>query len=82
MRTKSDSPASAALASLSYNASDFPHLHSEFVARGEDHGSIIVGTQNDPCRNVRALLNLLDRVSSEQIANQLVYLNNWPNSSA
>jgi hypothetical protein len=62
---------------LTYNVQDYPRLHYEKLARGEPHAGIIVGNQDDPRRNVRALLNLLDSVSAEAIASDLVYLSNW-----
>jgi len=62
---------------LTYNSRDFPRLHYEFVASGKTHYGIIVATQEDPRRNIRALFNLLSTLSAEAIAGQLVYLNNW-----
>jgi hypothetical protein len=62
---------------LSYNVRDFPRLHYELVASGPMHGGIIVATQDDPRRNLRALFNLLNTLSAEAMRGQLVYLNNW-----
>lgn len=62
---------------LTYNVSDFPRLHSELLERGESHAGIIVATQEDPKRNVRALLNIANAFSAEDLKNQLLYLNNW-----
>jgi hypothetical protein len=62
---------------LSYNVRDFPRLHYELVANGTTHGGIIVATQDDPRRNLRALFNLLNTLSAEAMCGQLVYLNNW-----
>ncbi|MGH2589009.1 MAG: DUF5615 family PIN-like protein [Dehalococcoidia bacterium] len=62
---------------LTYNVSDFPDLHAGLLARGESHAGIIVATQADPRRNIRALLNLLNAVSAEKMRDNLVYLNNW-----
>jgi len=62
---------------LTYNINDYPRLHYEIVNRGEAHAGIIVGTREDPRRNIRALLNLLSLLSAEAIKGQLVYLNNW-----
>ena len=62
---------------LTYNSSDFPRLHSEWKATGKAHAGIIVATQDDPRRNIRALLNLVSSTSGESIRNSLVYLNNW-----
>ena len=62
---------------LSYNIRDFAASHYERLERGETHADIIVATQGDPRRNLRALLRLLNAVSAKAIRGQLVYLNNW-----
>ena len=62
---------------LTYNINDYPRLHYDIVNRGETHAGILVGTREDPRRNIRALLNLLSNVSAEATKEQLVYLNNW-----
>ena len=62
---------------LTYNISDFPNLHAELLARRESHAGIIIGTQTDPRRNIRALLNLLSAASAEDMRDNLVYLGNW-----
>ena len=62
---------------LSYNIRDFPRLHYEWVTSGRTHAGIIVATQDNPRRNLRALFNLLDTLSAETMRNKLVYLNNW-----
>jgi hypothetical protein len=62
---------------LTYNSRDFPRLHYEIVSSGNTHSGIIVGTREDPRRNIRALLNLLNKFSAEAMRDQLVYLNNW-----
>ena len=62
---------------LTYNVKDFPRLHYEIVARGDTHSGIIVGTREDPRRNVHALLNILSSLSAEDLNDELVYLNNW-----
>jgi hypothetical protein len=62
---------------LTYNSQDFPRLHYEIVANGKTHAGIIVATQEDPRRNLRALFNLLNTLSADAIDSQLVYLNNW-----
>ena len=62
---------------LTYNVNDFPRLHYEIVGQANSHAGIIVGTREDPRRNIRALLNLLNTLSAEDIVGQLVYLNNW-----
>ena len=56
---------------------DFSRLHHELLARGETHAGIVVASQDDPRRNIRALLNLLNDLSAEELSGGLVYLSNW-----
>jgi hypothetical protein len=62
---------------LTYNGGDFTRLHSEALTHGRTHAGIIIGTQADPRRNIRALLNLLSALSAEEMRDNLVFLNNW-----
>lgn len=62
---------------VTYNVRDFPRLHYEIIASRESHNGIIVAKREDPSRNIRALLNLLNTLSVEAMRDQLVYLNNW-----
>ena len=62
---------------LTYNSRDFPRIHYEILAAGEHHAGIIVATQEDPRRNVRAMLNLVATLSAEALQDGLAYLNNW-----
>jgi len=62
---------------LTYNVQDLPRIHYEMVAAGETHAGIVVATQDNPRRTIRALLNMLANVSAEEMCNSLVYVNNW-----
>jgi predicted nuclease of predicted toxin-antitoxin system len=62
---------------VTHNSADFPRLHSEWTASGKAHPGIIVATQDDPRRNIRALLNLVSSISDDAMRGSLVYLNNW-----
>ena len=62
---------------FSYNIRDFPRLHFELLAAGEHHAGIIMATQEDPKRNAKTLLSLLDAFDATDFADQLLYLNNW-----
>jgi hypothetical protein len=66
-----------AYAMLTYNIQDFPRLHYELLTAGRTHAGIIVAVQDDPRRNLRALLNLVNTLSAEDLLGNLVYLNNW-----
>lgn len=62
---------------LTYNVHDYPHLHYEWLAAGKHHAGIIIGSRENPRRNIRSLLNLLALVTAEEMADQLEYLNRW-----
>lgn len=62
---------------VSYNVTDFPRLHYETLAQGKHHAGIVVGTQDDPKANAKALLALLDAFSADDFRDELLYLNNW-----
>lgn len=62
---------------LTYNVGDFARLHDAQLSTGQSHTGIIVATQGNPRRNVRALLNLLNLQTAEEIESNLVYLSNW-----
>jgi hypothetical protein len=64
-------------AMLTYNVADFPRLHYELVRGGQHHPGIIVATQDDPAANARTLLRLVSVFSADDLADQLVFLNNW-----
>jgi uncharacterized protein DUF5615 len=62
---------------LTYNVQDLPRIHYEMIAAGESHAGIIVATQDNPRRTIRALLNMLANVSAEEMRDSLIYVNNW-----
>lgn len=62
---------------LSYNVRDFPRLHYEFDEADDEHCGILVATQDDPRRTLRALLEIVANFSAEDLENQLLYVNNW-----
>lgn len=62
---------------LTYNVRDFPRIHYEMMARGEEHAGLLVATQDDPSRTVRILLKIVSSISAEDLQNQLLYLKNW-----
>jgi hypothetical protein len=62
---------------LTYNVRDFPRLHNEILSAGGNHAGIVVATQGRPAANTRALLSLISSLTTDDVANQLIYLNNW-----
>jgi hypothetical protein len=62
---------------LTYNVQDLPRIHYEMLAANESHAGIMVATQDDPRRTIRALLDLLTEIPAEALRNSLIYVNNW-----
>lgn len=62
---------------VTFNRGDFANLHTEYLTKGWEHNGIVVSLQVETGRAVRALLNLLDQVSVDQVRNQLLYLQNF-----
>jgi predicted nuclease of predicted toxin-antitoxin system len=62
---------------LTHNVKDFRRWHSQWMAEGKEHAGIIVSKRMEIGRMLRALLNLLDRVSADEMRNQLLYLQNF-----
>lgn len=62
---------------VSHNVRDFKYWHSQWMAEGKTHSGIIVSKRMEIGRMLRALLNLLDRISADEIRNHLLYLQNF-----
>ena len=62
---------------VTYNVQDYPRLHYEWLTTRKHHAGLIVASQEEPRRNIRALLNLLALVTAEEMVDQLEYLNFW-----
>ncbi|OQZ00504.1 MAG: hypothetical protein B6D41_00045 [Chloroflexi bacterium UTCFX4] len=62
---------------VTFNRGDFANLHIEYLTKGWEHNGIVVSLQVETGRAVRALLNLLDKVSVDEARNQLLYLQNF-----
>jgi len=64
---------------FSYNVGHFYRLHTSFLARGEDHGGLIlVGQRRYGIREqLRGVLRLVTARSAEELAAQVVFLRAW-----
>lgn len=62
---------------VTHNVRHFRHWHDQWMKEGRTHAGIIVSKRMEIGRMLRALLNLLDRVSADEIYNQLLYLQNF-----
>lgn len=59
---------------FSFNAADYIALHLEYLTQERTHARIIVAKQIPISETVRRLLHLLNRISAEEIQNQLRWL--------
>lgn len=62
---------------FTYNVRDFIRLHRQFINQGHGHQGIIVSKQLPIGETLRGLLNLMDALSAEDMANRLEFLSNW-----
>lgn len=64
---------------FSYNCSDFCRLHSQLLASGKHHAGILVTQQTrfSVGEQLRRILRIVDAKSSEEMRDQLEFLNNW-----
>lgn len=59
---------------FSYNTPDYVKLHLDWLRQGKGHHGIIVSDQLPVGETVRRLLNLLNRVTADEIRNQIRWL--------
>ena len=62
-----------------FNVSDYCALHKEFMATGRNHAGIIIGAQQrfSVGEQLRRLLRLRMKLSSESMVNRVEFLSNW-----
>jgi hypothetical protein len=59
---------------FTYNTPDYLRLHLDWLQRGQEHHGIIVSDQLPIGEAVRRLLNLLNRVTADEMRNQIRWL--------
>ena len=59
---------------LTHNRSDFAALAEQYFAAGQSHFGIIIAGQHKPHETVRRLLLILNKVTAEEIQNQVFYI--------
>lgn len=62
------------LAILTHNRDDFDELARQCIAAGKTHSGIIVAVRRPPHEIARRLLRLLDRLTADEMDNQLLYI--------
>ena len=59
---------------FTYNTADYLQLHLDWLQRGKEHYGIIVSDQIAIGETVRRLLNLLNRVTADEMRNEIRWL--------
>lgn len=62
------------MAILTHNRDDFAEFSRQYIANGKNHSGIIVSVRRSPYDITRRLLALMDRVTGEEMENQLLYI--------
>jgi predicted nuclease of predicted toxin-antitoxin system len=62
------------LAILTHNRDDFARLGREYAIAGKTHCGIIIAVRRSPYEIARRLLALMDRVTAEEMDNQVRYV--------
>jgi hypothetical protein len=65
---------SRGMAILSQNRVDFQALHQAYIAAGLEHAGVKVAVRHRPYELTQRLLRLLNRLSSEEMRNQIIYI--------
>jgi hypothetical protein len=59
---------------LTHNRYDFERLAQEYFAAGKSHCGIIIAVRRSPYETARRLLTILNRVTADEMKNQLRYI--------
>jgi hypothetical protein len=59
---------------LTHNRVDYEALHLQYLEAGSSHAGIMVAPRKTPCEIVQRAMILLDALTADEIANQLLYL--------
>jgi hypothetical protein len=59
---------------VTHNRNDFERLANDYRAGGKIHCGIIIAVRRSPYELARRLLALLDRISADEMDNQVLYI--------
>ncbi len=59
---------------FTYNTPDYVHLHFDWLEHGRSHAGIIVSDQLPIGETIRRLLSLLNRVTADEMKNEIRWL--------
>lgn len=59
---------------LTHNRADFEALHQQYLSAGRMHYGILIAVRRPPYQIVRNLLVILNRVTADEMENQIRYI--------
>jgi hypothetical protein len=59
---------------LTHNRVDFEALHRQYLAGGQSHWGIVIAARRHPHRIAANLVRLLDRLTADELQEQLLYI--------
>ena len=59
---------------FTYNTSDYLPIHQDWIRRGREHYGLIVSNQLPIGETIKRMLNLLNRLTADEIRNQIRWL--------
>jgi hypothetical protein len=59
---------------LTHNRVDYESLHLQYIEAGRSHAGMMIAPRKTPYEIVQRALILLDALTADEIANQLLYL--------
>lgn len=66
--------ASHGLLFLTHSRTDFEALHRDYLAKGQTHWGILIAARRRPHQIVVGLLRLLNRMTADELRDQLLYI--------
>lgn len=63
----------------SFNVGDYQHLHTEYLIQGKHHSGVILARQQQYSlgEQLRRLLKIIARISTEEMEDRIVFLSAW-----
>ena len=59
---------------VTHNRGDFEGLHRQYIAAGRSHAGIIIAVRRKPREVFGRLLPLLNKITADEMRNQLLYI--------
>ena len=59
---------------VTHNREDYEELHLQYIAANRDHAGIIIALRRRPYQIAVRLVQLLNRITADEMRNQLLYI--------